>query len=328
MKLINYITASQLKNYTALRDGEQKWGERLQIVKDIEQLDHLSQKYILLGIPEDIGVRANNGRAGASEAWEAFLKTICNLQVNKFNLPDSVAVLGTVNVLEEMKQAESITFHSKNYKTEFGALVQKINEKVYKVIESIVANGKIPIVIGGGHNNAYGLLKGSSRALKTTINCINLDAHTDLRPLEHWHSGNGFSYAKKDGFLNEYHIFGLHKNFTPQSIFEQLPEHSFTLFETLLEQPNRFIDFLEKAINNITNKPFGVEIDLDAIAYMGSSAQSPSGFTLEEARKYVKSFKNEKNLTYFHFCEGAPCYEVFNNQIGKALAYLVSDVAV
>nr|WP_233167177.1 arginase family protein [Pedobacter sp. ASV2] len=35
---------------------------------------------------------------------------------------------------------------------------------VFPIIEKIVAAGKVPIVIGGGHNNAYPIIKGSSLA--------------------------------------------------------------------------------------------------------------------------------------------------------------------
>ena len=52
---------------------------------------------------------------------------------------------------------------------------------VSAVVRRITELGAIPIVIGGGHNNAYGCLKGSSEAKERSINCLNIDAHTDLR---------------------------------------------------------------------------------------------------------------------------------------------------
>ncbi len=96
----------------------------------------------------------------------------------------------------------------KTYRRQVETIDQSVNQLVY----SIVKAGKIPIVVGGGHNNAYGIIKGCALALKTKINTINFDAHTDLRALEGRHSGNGFSYAIDEGFLNRYFIFGLHEN--------------------------------------------------------------------------------------------------------------------
>jgi formiminoglutamase len=83
---------------------------------------------------------------------------------------------------------------------------------------------------------------------------------------------------------------------------------------------------LEAAKRFCTNKPFGLELDMDAIRAMGSSALSPSGFTLEEARQYLSYFSKLKNCQYIHICEAAPKHELHHNQVAKALSYLVSDV--
>src|SRR5690625_3632976 len=92
---------------------------------------------------------------------------------------------------------------------------------VFKMVSKIIESGKIPIIIGGGHNNAYGNIKGTSLALRKPINILNIDAHTDLRKTDYRHSGNGFSYARKEGFLKYYSMFGIHKNYTPQYIFDK-----------------------------------------------------------------------------------------------------------
>lgn len=62
-------------------------------------------------------------------------------------------------------------------------------------MSEIVSAGVVPIVIGGGHNNSYGMLRGSSKGLNSQVNAINIDPHADFRELEGRHSGNGFSYA-------------------------------------------------------------------------------------------------------------------------------------
>jgi formiminoglutamase len=42
--------------------------------------------------------------------------------------------------------------------------VKKIDKDVSHIIFNIIKLGKIPIIIGGGHNNAYGNIKGSALA--------------------------------------------------------------------------------------------------------------------------------------------------------------------
>ena len=100
----------------------------------------------------------------------------------------------------------------------------------------------------------------------------------------------------------------------------------FNLFEDISIQQNiSFSEALKEAENFCCNENFGIELDMDAIEMMGSSAISPSGFTLNEARKFVSHFTKNKNARYLHICEGSPSSGIFPNQIGKAIAYLVSD---
>ena len=96
-----------------------------------------------------------------------------------------------------------------------------------------------PIAIGGGHNNAYPLIKGSAKGLYKAgriplaqINCINLDAHTDFRPSEGRHSGNGFRYAEEDGYLQKYCAVGVHENYLPQNVWLDIVNNPFIDFIT------------------------------------------------------------------------------------------------
>jgi formiminoglutamase len=286
---------------------------------------------VLLGIPEDIGVRANYGNAGTSKAWEASLGSLLNIQQNHLTNAENVILLGEIDSETQMKQAEEISKEENHYAEELGELVTQIDNKVSEVIKAIVEAGKFPIIIGGGHNNSFGNLKGTSEALQKPINCINFDAHTDFRALEHRHSGNGFSYAFVDGFLKKYFIFGLHRNYTSVAVFNSMEKNShrvnFNLFEDIsVKHKLTFSEGLKDAKNFCCNENFGIELDMDAIEFMGSSAITPSGFTLTEARQFVSYFSKIENAKYLHICEGSPLAGVFTNQVGKAITYLISDV--
>src|SRR5690606_16902149 len=137
-----------------------------------------------------------------------------------------------------------------------------------------------------------------------------------------------FSYAFVDGFLDKYFIFGLHRNYTSEAVFNSMEKNShrvnFNLFEDIsINQKLSFSEALKDAEHFCCDKNFGIELDMDAIEMMGSSAITPSGFTLTEARKFVSYFSKNENASYLHICEGAPSSGIFPNQIGKAIAYLV-----
>ena len=207
-------------------------------------------------------------------------------------------------------------------------LTDKIDKHVTDLIYQIVSSGKKPIVIGGGHNNAYGNLKGTSLALKKPINVVNFDAHSDFRRQEGRHSGNGFSYAYAEGFLRNYFIFGLHENYTSDHIFKTLDKFKALKYNTyedvIIRKNKKFKDELERASKHIADKPFGIELDCDAIKYIPSSAMSPSGFSVKKARTFVSYFGKQSNATYLHICEAAPTPET-ETLVGKLITYLITD---
>jgi formiminoglutamase len=81
------------------------------------------------------------------------------------------------------------------------------------------------------------------------------------------------------------------------------------------------------AFDFIKNDPYGIEIDLDSIPNIASSAMTLSGFSIEELRQFVSFFAKNKNATYLHICEGAPdlAEDKNNHLIGKLIGYLVTD---
>lgn len=327
MKGLKIYRASQVEKLIGKRRGETKFGEELQFVEHIDELTSHPAKFVVLGVPEDIGIRANHGQPGAAGAWESFLKAFVNIQVNRFNDPKNVILLGRLDCQEFMLQASNIDEADPNYLLKLGDLVKQIDQVLANIVQRIVENGKIPIVIGGGHNNAYGNIKGASKALNDPINVINIDAHTDLRQLEHRHSGNGFSYAIEGQYLNKYSIFGLHRNYTPEYIFQEMDYSDniqYHFAEDLLKFPDEIARRFQSGIEAFDGKSFGLELDCDAIAGFPSSAKSPSGFTVNQVRNLIQLGAKSGNCKYFHICEAAPDAGT-SAEVGKALSYFVSD---
>lgn len=331
MKLVKFYTLEDIRALVNNRKGELKFGEGLTVVNNWNGLAERPEKYVLLGIPEDIGVRANYGNPGTALAWMDALKVLCNIQQNQYTRVEKIMVLGEIDCDDEMRSASRLSSKEKNYSEKLGKLVSAIDDKVSNTIQRVVEAGKFPIVIGGGHNNSYGNLKGCYKALQKPVNCLNFDAHTDFRALEHRHSGNGFSYAFEDGYLANYFTFGLHRNYTSQAVLERLHLHvqriQFELFEDIeVNKKISFSDAAHKAEAFICHDSFGLELDLDAIEDMGSSAMTPGGFSITEARRFISYFSKNPNCVYLHICEGAPTLGNFKTQVGKTISFLISDV--
>ncbi|WP_409142215.1 formimidoylglutamase [Pedobacter helvus] len=300
------------------RVGETKLGERVQTVAQLAELEFSTAKFVLLGIPEDIGVRANYGLGGAHTAWQPALKALLNLQQNAYLNGADILVLGEFEIAEN---------HSSDVDALRGS-VSEIDALVFPIIQAIVAAGKTPMVIGGGHNNCYPIIKGVSLALQTPVDVLNIDAHADLRnPNEGRHSGNGFSTAIQNGFLDQYRILGLQKNYiteAQQQFISQTKAIKAFYFDDLLAYQQDLQVSAEMLLNG-TKQPLGLEIDLDSIGGVLASAGTPSGFSVNQIRQLLLQLR--KNFAYLHISEGV--YQLSDGRkdetIGKTIAYLVSD---
>ena len=252
-------------HYTQIRSGERKWGE----VLESRSWDHPDVQFVLVGIPEDVGVRANGGNPGAAQTPEAAIRALCNLQENRWT-PKNVGLLGMVPVADLQEQAIAHSSSTPEGLEALRALTAEVDQRVLETLAPVWAAGKIPIAVGGGHNNAFPLLVGASGAHGARIDALNIDAHTDWRPLEGRHSGNGFTAARAQNALDRYAVWGLQEAYTPESVleaFDRDPNRTFASFESFAVRGetsetdawNRCLAFLR------ADAPFGLEVDLDAV---------------------------------------------------------------
>jgi formiminoglutamase len=295
---------------TNVRAGETKLGEC--VATGISS----QAKYILIGVCEDIGPQANHGNPGAKNAFHSALTKLLNMQSNRRYQGNNLAIGGYV------KQNCNFTNVEEGRK-----LVEELDQVLVDVLEPLMRQGQIPILIGGGHNNAFPLIKSHFLAKGKGLEVVNLDPHADCRPLEGRHSGNPFSYANDQGYLSNYTVLGLHSPYNSETILHYLNENEFyySYFEEYLIRPEKF----DSDLNTIAIRSddyLGIELDMDALKHMPSSAYSPSGFSIEHARKYIMRLaSSHRKPAYLHLPEAAPMNESEEKTTSKALAYLVYD---
>jgi formiminoglutamase len=186
--------------------------------------------------------------------------------------------------------------------------------------------------VGGGHNNSYPIIKGCSLALDKKINVINCDPHTDFRSLEGRHSGNGFSYAYKEDYMNNYSVFCMHEQYNTESVLKDFTANNHHLYfsryeDVFVRESKNYSDTLIQNIGFVKNDVCGVEIDLDAITNVPSSAKTSSGISPVQARQYAYQCGKQLSALYFHIAEGAPILSHIkaDNKTGKLIGYLIAD---
>jgi len=336
MNFIEVYSQNHIDDITRKRRGERRIGEEVIVISDAthwdDELKKSDAQFVIIGIPEDIGVRANLGRGGAHTAWKPALDSFLNQQSNQFLIGKECCLLGHIFVDDLMEKANQLNSKTEQAFLELRQLVSELDIRVTDIISKIISAHKIPIIIGGGHNNAYPIIKACSVVLSKQINVINCDPHTDFRPNEGRHSGNGFSYAFYENYINKYSVFCIHEQYNTIDVLKTFQKNNSQLYystyeDVFVREQKTYTQTLNQTIGFVKNDLCGIEIDLDAITNVPSSAKTSSGLSPIQARQYVYQSAKQLNTLYFHIAEGAPILSHIkaDNKTGKLIAYLISD---
>jgi formiminoglutamase len=285
------------------RQGEQRFGNYL--AEDIKKA-----KFCILGVSESIGPFANYGRVGAEFAFTTFYKHFVSWPYQD----QSVDIIGNVTFIGSFPDHVDAA----------STLVEELDVFLLEILLDFVSADQVPIVIGGGHNNALPIMRWAAQ-VKSCNTVINLDAHTDCRALNRRHSGNSFSFALSEGTITTYHAFGVHSySVTPlMSNFMKDFDVEVTTYESYLLENRVLLSDVQRVIQD-SPQAVGLEIDLDCIANMPSSAASPSGWDLDHIRAVVLQIDTQE-LAYIHLTEGAVISSDHERILGRSLGYLCLD---
>ena len=245
----------------------------------------------LLGFACDEGVRRNQGRPGAADAPRVFREIL-----NKTHL-SSYKDFGDVACLD----------------TDLEAAQKKLGLRVFEML----SQGYQPVIIGGGHETAYGHFLGISQFLKDK-NCgiINFDAHFDLRPLLQNHRGSSGTpflqialerQTKKLDF--DYLVIGIQPFSNSQALFEQAQHWgvSYVLAENLEREAPAHI---ARMLNQHEFIYLSICLDVFAEACApGVSAPQAFGLFPQAILPLIKQIKHSQKQLSCDIAELAPSYD-------------------
>jgi formiminoglutamase len=337
MQHLHIYSKKEVVELLNIRRFETKFGERIQTITDTnnweQELTDSKAPFVLVGIPEDIGIEANYGTKGASDTWPLFLQQLLNTQSNDFLIGDEILLLGAFDFSALEEPIIKFTHSTEEQIDAMRHAVNTIDDTVENVVKKIASSGKIPIIIGGGQNNAYPLIKACAKGLHKkgvlpdpVLNIINVDAHMDYRPLEGRHNGNAFRYAEDDGYLHKYFVLGFHENYISQGVwtdFVNNPNFDAISYEDIfLREKCSFLDATVTSFVFTEDTPVGIEIDADALQGVVSSATTPSGISVDNIRQFVHLAASKTQVAYLHLSEGVAHKD---NTVARLYCYLVTD---
>jgi formiminoglutamase len=160
---------------------------------------------VLLGFCSDEGVRRNGGRFGAVDAPDKIRALLAPMAWHAGGR--SLADAG--NVVCEGPQLEQAQYELEGY------------------VARLIRAGDLPIVIGGGHEVAFGTAGGvlAARPLGAKVGLINIDAHFDLRAAPMRNSGTSFAdlaaRCTSEGREFRYLCIGISETSNTGALFER-----------------------------------------------------------------------------------------------------------
>lgn len=158
----------------------------------------------LIGFAVDEGVRRNAGRPGASQGPQALRAALAN-----------VPLLG-----------EPALFDAGDVTCDGDALEAAQSQLAGRVAEAI-GSGQLPLVMGGGHEVAWGSYQGvmQARSQLQRLLVVNLDAHFDLRHAGRGNSGTPFlqiqQHCAAHGRPFTYRVLGISRFANTQALFDR-----------------------------------------------------------------------------------------------------------
>lgn len=193
----------------------------------------------VIGFPCDVGVARNNGRPGAAGGPEALRRWLY-----KFT-PDT-RVDGMASLVERSRDLGDLVLSGD---------LDADQALLGRVVAEVLRDGGTPVVLGGGHETAFGHFLGYVEAgLDVAIS--NVDAHADVRELKagRGHSGSPFRQALEhdSGRCRDYRVAGLQ----PQSVSRS--------HVTYLEQKGCRHWFRDKTDESVLDELFPRDVNLYA----------------------------------------------------------------
>jgi formiminoglutamase len=256
-------------------------------VDDLPQATH-----VLIGCPQDQGVRRNHGRPGAAQAPAAIREMFYRLKPPLHHTPVRLLDLGDILVDGELEE---------------------IHERLQRVVKTVLSAGKKVIVLGGGNDISFADCAAMAGVFGE-IAAINIDAHLDLRKSTCRNSGTPYRDLLDQGLLKPENLFavGIQPWVNSPEYLSDAKKLGVGI-QTLTEVRRMgVVTVMSGLFALLYGRPFFVGLDMDSVQSAdapGVSAPSPLGFTAEEVLHFADACHHHPATGVFEISEVNPAFD-------------------
>lgn len=266
-----------------------------------EERDYSQADIVILGCPQDEGVRRNNGREGAALAPAAIREQFYKL--TPFNIKKRLFDLGDTTI---------------------GSSLEETHDNHEAVVKQVLADGKRLIVLGGGNDISYPDGKAMAAAFgPENWIAINIDSHLDVRIAEQRNSGTPYRQLLDEKLLGPSYFYevGYQTHFCSPVYYDYIRSLGVNRIslELLRSRSEADVELKEnikqKFVGHSSSLNTFFGFDLDAVRSAdapGTSAPSPLGLRAGEFIQLVKYAASLANTRIIEFSEVNPKYDADN----------------
>lgn len=283
----------------------------------LEPLPSLTDKkaFALLGFRCDEGVRRNQGRTGAAEGPLSIRTQLAKLSIQR----SDIVIYDAGDIFCEDGQLESA------------------QQSLAHAVALLLQNKIVPILIGGGHEIAWGHYLGIIDYFKNEqLGIINFDAHFDMRPLL-----KGGKATSGTPFLQiAMHQIEKQRDFSYLCMGIQHAANIPLLFDTAKKNKVEFVtageiytgdcmrmsQMLDRTIRENDILYTTICLDVFAAPYApGVSAPQPLGLTPWQVLPHIRKLARSKKVVSYDLAELSPQYDK-DHRTAKLAANLIAEI--
>jgi formiminoglutamase len=247
---------------------------------------------VLLGCPQDEGVRRNNGRPGAAKAPDAIRHCLYRLIS-----PPNVRLFDLGNTVLQSSLEETHRIHQ-------------------QTIREILAGGKQVISLGGGNDISY---PDCAALAETHPECLafNIDAHLDVRENPVRNSGTPYRMLLEERLLNPGNFYEL--GYQPFSVAQTHLDYLASKGAHAMSLPELRRHGIHSAIGKQLQASdaeaifWGIDMDsVCAADAPGVSAPNPTGLTFQELCAIAELAGSDPRSRIFEITEVNPDFDIDN----------------
>jgi formiminoglutamase len=282
--------------------------------------DHPTQTapltFALVGFKSDEGVQRDLGRTGAFEGPTAIRQRLAKLPIQKTNLHcyDAGNILCTDHDLEASQAA------------------------LAEVLALLLKNNIRPIVMGGGHEIAWGHYQGIAQAypVKSRLGIINFDAHFDMHPMHPIHRSSAtttFYQIAEDHHATQrhfdYNCIGIQHAGNIRQSFDIAKKYNTKLIladEMHQGLQEKCFDFIDRVIDENDIIYMSLSLDVFSPAFApGVGTIQPLGLNPWHVIPLIRQAAVSAKVIGYDIAELVPRYDI-DHRTAKLAATLIYEI--